>query len=254
MSSPWEAWERALVELLFAAPPGVQALPKASQRAALGAAARRLSGAPFLAVRFRCTARSALGGQSPVEHLVAAAERSRDADDDADGWSLGSGLLRVAGALMATAGCTPRELRRLLELATPAPGPRLPAAREAIRAARRAFAGCVARRRRRGPCRGAYFDVRPGGAVEVPTLPWPLQPPNKEYGLSLWARVASPPAKGARVELARLAKTGAGRGRGISKGSDLGRFPLVSADFWTSDRPSRSVDAFPVEDRAERPL
>ena len=154
MSSPWEAWERALVELLFAAPPGVQALPKASQRAALGAAARRLSGAPFLAVRFRCTARSALGGQSPVEHLVAAAERSRDADDDADGWSLGSGLLRVAGALMATAGCTPRELRRLLELATPAPGPRLPAAREAIRAARRAFAGCVARRRRRGPCQG----------------------------------------------------------------------------------------------------
>ena len=31
------------------------------------------------------------------------------------------------------------------------------------------------------------------------------------------------------------------------KGSDLGRFPLVSADFWTSDRlseRSRSVDAF----------
>ena len=31
------------------------------------------------------------------------------------------------------------------------------------------------------------------------------------------------------------------------KGSDLGRFPLVSADFWTSDHPSersRSVDAF----------
>ena len=84
MSSPWEAWERALVELLFAAPPGVQALPKASQRAALGAAARRLSGAPFLAVRFRCTARSALGGQSPVEHLVAAAARSRDADERDD--------------------------------------------------------------------------------------------------------------------------------------------------------------------------
>ena len=32
------------------------------------------------------------------------------------------------------------------------------------------------------------------------------------------------------------------------KGSYLGRFPLVSADFWTSDRPSgrsRRVDAFP---------
>ena len=87
--------------------------------------------------------------------------------------------------------------------------------------------------------------------MEVPTLPWPLQPPNKEYGLSLWARVASPPAKGARVELARLATTGAGRGRGIS---DLGRFPLVSADFWTSDRPSRSVDAISVEARAERPF
>jgi len=32
------------------------------------------------------------------------------------------------------------------------------------------------------------------------------------------------------------------------KGSDLGRFPLVSADFWTSDHlseRSRSVDAFP---------
>ena len=31
------------------------------------------------------------------------------------------------------------------------------------------------------------------------------------------------------------------------KGSDLGRFPLVSADFWTSDHlseRSRSVDAF----------
>jgi hypothetical protein len=31
------------------------------------------------------------------------------------------------------------------------------------------------------------------------------------------------------------------------KGSDLGRFPLVSADFWTSDHPSersRRVDAF----------
>jgi hypothetical protein len=32
------------------------------------------------------------------------------------------------------------------------------------------------------------------------------------------------------------------------KGSDLGRFPLVSADFWTSDHlseRSRSMDAFP---------
>ena len=39
---------------------------------------------------------------------------------------------------------------------------------------------------------------------------------------------------------------GAGNGRDVPKGSDLGRFPLVSADFWTSDHPterSRSVDA-----------
>ena len=42
---------------------------------------------------------------------------------------------------------------------------------------------------------------------------------------------------------------GAGKERDIPdfKGSDLGRFPLGSADFWTSDHPlerSRSVDAF----------
>ena len=39
---------------------------------------------------------------------------------------------------------------------------------------------------------------------------------------------------------------GAGQGRDVPKGSDLGRFPLVSADFWTSDHPterSRRVDA-----------
>ena len=38
------------------------------------------------------------------------------------------------------------------------------------------------------------------------------------------------------------------------KGSYLGRFPLVSADFWTSDHlseRSRSVDAFPERARAE---
>jgi hypothetical protein len=42
-------------------------------------------------------------------------------------------------------------------------------------------------------------------------------------------------------ELVREYRAGAG------KGSSLGRFPLVSADFWTSDHPSersRSVDAF----------
>jgi hypothetical protein len=40
---------------------------------------------------------------------------------------------------------------------------------------------------------------------------------------------------------------GAGKGRDIPKGSYLGRFPLVLADFWTSDHPlerPRSVDAF----------
>ena len=38
------------------------------------------------------------------------------------------------------------------------------------------------------------------------------------------------------------------------KGSYLGRFPLVSADFWTSDHlseRSRRVDAFPDRARAE---
>ena len=42
----------------------------------------------------------------------------------------------------------------------------------------------------------------------------------------------------------------------FSEGSYLDRFPLVSADFWTSDHPSersRSVDAFLERARAERP-
>ena len=49
-------------------------------------------------------------------------------------------------------------------------------------------------------------------------------------------------------ELLKEAKDRAG------KGSSLGRFPLVSADFWTSDHlseRSRSVDAFPERARAE---
>ena len=43
--------------------------------------------------------------------------------------------------------------------------------------------------------------------------------------------------------------TGAAKRMPNFKGSDLGRFPLVSADFWTSDHLSerfRSVDVFSV--------
>ena len=51
-----------------------------------------------------------------------------------------------------------------------------------------------------------------------------------------------------------IANTRAGKESEIPKGSDLGRFPLASADFWTSDHlseRSRSVDAFPERARAE---
>ena len=44
-----------------------------------------------------------------------------------------------------------------------------------------------------------------------------------------------------------MASISAGKGRDVPKGSSLGRFPLVSADFWTSDHlseRSRSVDVF----------
>jgi hypothetical protein len=51
------------------------------------------------------------------------------------------------------------------------------------------------------------------------------------------------------LEVLRAAETRAGRESDMPnvKGSDLGRVPLVSADFWTSDHlseRSRSVDAF----------
>ena len=54
----------------------------------------------------------------------------------------------------------------------------------------------------------------------------------------------------ARLEVARAVHDRAGQESEIPnfKGSCLGRFPLVSADFWTSDHlseRSRSVDAFP---------
>ena len=55
-----------------------------------------------------------------------------------------------------------------------------------------------------------------------------------------------------RIDFAQLEdfnkKRDAGREHPDFKGSELGRFPLVSADFWTSDRlsgRSRRVDAFP---------
>ena len=52
------------------------------------------------------------------------------------------------------------------------------------------------------------------------------------------------------------ARHGAGHGRELPKGASLGRFPLVSADFWTSDRVSersRRADACSFESaRAER--
>ena len=56
----------------------------------------------------------------------------------------------------------------------------------------------------------------------------------------------------------RRARTGAGKARDAPdfKGSELGRFPLVLADFWTSDHRSersRRVDAlFGTRARAER--
>jgi hypothetical protein len=46
-------------------------------------------------------------------------------------------------------------------------------------------------------------------------------------------------------KVAPAAAAGAGKDRELPKGSELGRLPLVSADFWTSDHRSersRSVD------------
>ena len=96
----------------------------------------------------------------------------------------------------------------------------------------------------------AVFGGDAGGGRAAGPVPWAT------------LAVVSPPSLGGLPHLARayasreslkyvpvaipLAPTGAGNERDIPRGASLGRCPLVSADFWTSDRLSercRGVDA-----------
>ena len=148
-----------------------------------------------------------------------------------------------------------------------------------LRVARRVRGRAAARGR--GPLRrgGAGFGGRAGRGFESGGAA-PLAPPGQRVvpedrrgarrARAAGPRRALPPPPGSarlqpraagRPELARDAGLGVVRPRAGKeseipncKGSYLGRFPLVSAGFWTSDHlseRSRSMDAFPERARAE---